>query len=84
MAASIKPMPPASSPLINDVPARVPINVMPMIAMMNNSGEPKRSTSGRMIGIEMASETAPMTAPNTEDMIAAPSALPASPFFDMG
>ena len=66
MAANIKPSPPAKSPLINDAPASVPINVMPMIAMMNSSGDPKRRTSGRMIGIDRARERAPMIAPTTE------------------
>ncbi len=66
------------------VPARVPMKVMPMIAMINSSGEPNSSTSGRMIGIDSASDRAPMTAPKTEAVIAAPRARPASPFFDMG
>src|SRR5215813_9847610 len=84
MAASIKPRPPDNSPFMSEVPARVPINVMPIIAMMNNSGEPKSKTSGRIIGIERARERAPIVEPTRELMMAAPKARPASPFFDMG
>jgi len=60
------------------------MNVMPMIAMMNNSGEPKSKTSGRTIGMDTARERAPITEPTRELIIAAPRARPASPFLDMG
>ena len=70
--------------MIKDAPARVPMKVMPMIAMIKSSGEPNSSTSGRIIGIDKANDRAPMTEPKTEAVIAAPKARPASPFFVMG
>ena len=57
---------------------------MPMIAITNNSGEPNSNTRGRIIGMERASENAPISDPITEAVIAAPKARPASPFLDMG
>ena len=84
MAASMRPAPPANSPFIIDRPLKVPIKVIPMITMMKSSGEPKRRTSGRMIGMDRARASAPTTEPIRELMIAAPKALPASPFFDIG
>ena len=40
--------------------------------------------AGRMIGIEIANEKAPMSDPRADAVMAAPSARPASPFFDIG
>ena len=84
MAASIKPMPPETRPFMSEGPASVPMKVMPMMAMMNNSGDPKRRTRGRTIGMDRARERAPITEPTRELIIAAPKARPASPFFDIG
>ena len=84
MAASIRPRPPAKSPLMSEGPASVPINVIPMIAMTNSSGEPKSRTNGRMIGMEMGERKGADYGADEELIIAAPKARPASPFLDIG
>ena len=60
------------------------MQAMPITVTMKSSGEPKVSTSGRTIGIETASAAAPMSAPTSELISAAPSARPASPFLAIG
>src|SRR5262245_1620057 len=60
------------------------MNVIPMIAMINSSGEPKSKTMGLIMGMDKANDKAPIVDPTSELIIAAPSALPASPFFDIG
>ncbi len=65
-------------------PLREATNVIPSRASMKNSGEPNVSTSGRTTGMARASTRAPNTAPKSEDMIAAPSARPASPCLAIG
>ena len=60
------------------------MQAMPITVIMKSSGEPKVSTSGRTIGIDTASAAAPISAPTSELISAAPSARPASPFFAIG
>jgi hypothetical protein len=60
------------------------MQAMPIIDNKNNSGEPKVSTNGRTMGIANANATAPISAPTSELINAAPSARPASPFFAIG
>src|SRR5438128_1768214 len=81
IVASQSPRSPATRPFKMASPESEATNVMPSRASMKNSGEPNVSTSGRTIGIARASTIAPNAAPNSELMIAAPSALPVSPFF---
>ena len=50
------------------------MQAMPITVTMKSSGEPKVSTSGRTIGIDTASAAAPITAPTSELISAAPSA----------
>jgi len=59
------------------------MKAMPTMASMKSSGEPNVSTSGRTIGIAIASAKAPTIAPTSDEASAAPSARPASPFFAM-
>ena len=70
--------------------ARVPwplsdvMQAMPITVIMKSSGEPKVSTSGRTTGIARASAAAPISAPTSELMSAAPRARAASPRFAIG
>ena len=51
MVASIKPMPPETMPLSTSSPLSAATKEIPSSESMKNSGEPKESTSGRMIGM---------------------------------
>ena len=60
------------------------MHASPITETMNSSGEPNVSTSGRTIGTDTANVAAPITAPSSELMRAAPSARPASPRLAIG
>ena len=77
-------MPPHRSPLVSEDPLSEAMKVIPRIASMNSSGEPKNSTSGRMMGMARARMRAPSRPATSELMSAAPMARPASPFLVMG
>ena len=84
MVASINPMPAARSPLSRESPLRETMKVIPRIASIKSSGDAKKRTNGRMMGMEIAKIIAP-SSPATRELIKpAPRALPASPFLVMG
>ncbi len=71
-------------PLVALPPLSTAMNRMPTSARPKNSGDPKASTTGRMIGIEAASATAPMIEPTSELISTAPRARPVWPCLAIG
>ena len=71
-------------PLSSELLLRAAMNVTPRTVRANSSGLANVSTSGRTMGMEAASTTAPITAPTPELVSDAPMARPASPRCAMG
>ncbi len=65
-------------------PLKEVMQAMPIMVTMKSSGAPKLRTRGRTMGIETAKTAAPIRAPTSELIRAAPSARPASPRLAMG
>ena len=78
------PRPPATKPLVSDLPLMTAIKAMPRTAIRKNSGGAKARTRGRMIGTSSIKESAPNAPPIAELVTAAPIARPACPFFVIG
>src|SRR5215470_9060701 len=78
------PTQPAVRPRSGALPESTATIDMPRNEKASNSGEPRNNMTGRRIGIETAIRKAPNTPPMSEDMYAALSARPASPFLAIG
>jgi len=84
MVPTIMPRPAAASPLSATRPASIATIDNPSIVIINISGKPKLSTTGRAIRIKKVRKAAPINPPNNDDAKAADNARAASPFLASG